>query len=87
MPDDRVVDGPKGVQARPDLLAEGWTWRFLSDETRARIAEETYASAGFDVRLEPVRPEDVSPSCGSCSSALCRITVAVYTRMPSLETP
>jgi hypothetical protein len=84
---DPAVAGSKGVQARPDLLAEGWTWRFLADENRARVAEETYSEAGFDVRLEPVRPEDVSPSCGSCSSALCRITIAVYTRKSSPETP
>ena len=64
----------------PQLVAEGWERRFMTQ--RARLAEYTdlYTSLGFDVRAEPVRSDEVDRECNDCRLILYQQIVTLYTR-------
>ena len=64
----------------PGLVSEGWERRFMADAERAREAEELYASLGFEVLVETVKPSELSEVCAGCKLVVCRSYVTVYTR-------
>lgn len=66
----------------PDLLARGWERRFIADARMAREAEESYRALGFEVRLEPLRTDDMNDACRGCEALLQQFKV-VYTRKAS----
>ncbi len=70
------------AQIRPDpaRLAAGWERRFLADPVRAREAAELYEHMGFEVALDPVRPEDLEPGCADCALVSAAGFRMVYTR-------
>ena len=70
----------------PQLVAEGWERRFMADARRVKEYTELYSSMGFEVRAEPIRPEEIGPDCGDCSLVLYRLFVTIYTRRPSVGT-
>ena len=70
----------------PKLVAEGWERRFMADSRRLKEYTELYSSMGFEVRAEPIRPEEIGPDCGDCSLVLYRLFVTIYTRRPSAGT-
>jgi hypothetical protein len=45
---------------------DGWKKMFAAKEPRLSEAVELYKSLGFDVRLEPIRPENVDSDCTEC---------------------
>lgn len=49
-----------------ELEGEGWVRQFTADEPRLSEAVELYASLGFEVRLEPVTPDDSAEECQIC---------------------
>jgi hypothetical protein len=65
--------------------AGGWVRRNLADPARARETVEAYESLGFEVRLEPLSPDDFGPECESCALTACRSFVMVYTRKPGKD--
>lgn len=64
----------------PRLVAEGWQRRFTADAFRVKEARQLYSELGFEVRLEPINPAELSEVCGDCRVATCLAYVTVYTR-------
>jgi len=79
---DRVLS-PGQLQADPELLAQGWERRFTADAQRAKEAMELYDKLGFEVRAEPVRPEELDDDCGECGTVVSFHFLAIYTRKKS----
>ena len=69
----------------PKLVAEGWERRFVTSVGRQAEYAELYASLGYEVRAEPVRPDEIDPACGDCSLIVYRQIVTIYTRKLSDE--
>ncbi|MBI1967061.1 MAG: hypothetical protein HYS40_03640 [Gemmatimonadetes bacterium] len=65
---------------RPPAPDEGWERRFVADPARAQEAVELYTWAGFDVRVEPLDPEDLRDECESCGLAQAGLFRVIYTR-------
>lgn len=57
-----------------------WERRFVADPARAREAVELYASAGYEVRVEPLGPEELREECASCWLVQARLFRVIYTR-------
>jgi len=66
--------------ADPKLIAEGWERRFTASANRVNEYIDLYSGMGYDVRAEPIRPEEVDPDCGDCGLILHRLIVTLYTR-------
>jgi hypothetical protein len=64
----------------PRLAAEGWERRFTTFVARVPEFAEMYGSMGFEVRAEPIGPDEVDPDCGDCGLVLHRLIVTIYTR-------
>jgi len=79
---DRVLS-PRQLQADPELVAQGWERRFTADPQRAKEAIELYATLGFEVRAEPVRPQELDDDCGECGAVVSFHFLAIYTRKKS----
>lgn len=62
------------------LVAEGWERRHLADAERAAESVELYESLGYEVRVEPLTPDDFGPQCAECALAACHACVRIYTR-------
>jgi hypothetical protein len=76
---DRVLSD---AQLRPDpvLVAEGWERRFTADEQRAKEAMELYTQLGYEVRAEPVRPQELHDDCMDCRTVVSFQFQTIYTR-------
>ncbi|MCP4853515.1 MAG: hypothetical protein GY903_03370 [Fuerstiella sp.] len=68
------------IPADEKLVAEGWQRRYLADPSRAEEAIELYSSLGYEVKAQKLTPADLGPNCGTCSEAVCRSFVLIYTR-------
>jgi hypothetical protein len=70
------------AQLQPDssLLAQGWERRFTADEQRAKEAMELYSQLGYEVRAEPVLPEEVPDDCQDCRTVVSFYFQTIYTR-------
>ena len=79
---DRVLS-PSQLQADPALVAQGWERRFTADEQRAKEAIELYEKLGYEVRGEPVRPEELDEDCVDCRTVVAFHFLAIYTRKKS----
>jgi len=67
----------------PKLVAEGWERRFMTFVGRMKEYTELYASLGYEVRTEAVRPDEIDPDCGDCGLVLHRMVVTLYIRKRS----
>ena len=67
----------------PELVAAGWTRRFMADGRRAKEAEELYESLGFDVLMVPVKAEELDDDCADCQVVMQLQFKDVYTRLKS----
>ena len=63
----------------PALTAAGWSRRFIADPQRTREATDLYTQLGFEVRAEPLRPEELSDDCSDCRLLLLGFRT-IYTR-------
>jgi hypothetical protein len=63
----------------PALTAEGWERRFIADPRRAREATDLYTQLGFEVRAEPLSPEELGDDCSDCQLVLLGFRT-IYTR-------
>ena len=64
----------------PALVAEGWDRLFMADSQRLKEYTELYASMGYEVRAEKVKPEEISDQCADCALLICRQFLTLYTR-------
>jgi len=64
-------------------VAQGWERRFTADAQRAKEAMELYEKLGYEVRGEPVRPEELDDDCVDCRTVVAFHFLAIYTRKKS----
>jgi hypothetical protein len=76
---DRVLSDAQ-LAPDPALVAEGWERRFTADEQRAKEALELYSQLGYEVRAEPVRPEELQDDCVDCRTVVSFHFQTIYTR-------
>ena len=57
-----------------------WERRFIADAARAAEAIELYRQAGFEVRAEPIVPDDLREECESCLLVRAGLLQVIYTR-------
>lgn len=79
---DRALS-PGQLQADPALAAKGWERRFTADAQRAKEAMELYEKLGYEVRAEPVRPQELDDDCEDCGTVVSFHFLAIYTRKKS----
>jgi hypothetical protein len=79
---ERVLS-PGQLQADPALVAQGWERRFTADAQRAKEAIELYEQLGYEVRTEPMRPEELDDDCEDCGTVVAFHFLAIYTRKKS----
>jgi hypothetical protein len=72
------------LQPDPALVAEGWERRFTSDAQRAQEAIELYTQLGYEVRAEPLLPEQFSGECEGCHSQDISKFKTIYTRKKTI---
>jgi hypothetical protein len=82
-----LLDGLSGrilsdaqLQPNSSLIAKGWERRFTADEQRTKEATELYSQLGFEVRAEPVLPEEVQDDCQDCKTVVSYYFQTIYTR-------
>jgi hypothetical protein len=68
------------LEPDPALVAEGWERRFSADEHRAKEAMELYSQLGYEVRAEPLRPEEMHEDCEDCKTVVALQFQTIYTR-------
>jgi hypothetical protein len=68
------------LQPNSSLIAQGWERRFTADEQRAKEAMELYAQLGYEVRAEPVLPEELQDDCQDCKTVVSYYFQTIYTR-------
>lgn len=73
IPEESVTD------REAELIAQGWTRRFVGGPPRLRDTVELYKSLGYEVLLEVQAPEELREECKGCALALSLHKV-VYTR-------
>ena len=73
-------EGCPPIRGDRDLLAAGWTRRYLADAERADEARELYQTLGYDVLLRSPTPMQLRPECDACRTVACRDYFLVYTR-------
>jgi hypothetical protein len=76
---ERVLSDAQ-LQPDPELVAAGWERRFTADEHRAKEAMELYSQLGYEVRAEPVRPEEMHDDCEDCKAVVAFHFQTIYTR-------
>ncbi len=76
---ERVLSDAQ-LQPDPALVAEGWERRFTADEQRAKEVMELYSQLGYEVRAEPVRPEEMHDDCEDCRTVVAFHFQTIYTR-------
>ncbi len=67
------------LEPDPQLLAEGWERRFIADLRRGEEMMKLYRDLGFEVRAEPVKPEEVGDECSDCQLLALQFRT-IYTR-------
>jgi hypothetical protein len=72
--------GDTKVTSEEQLLAEGWTRQFNTDEPRLSEAVEMYKQMGLEVRLEPVVIDPDSETCQICYEQDCHRYQTIWTR-------
>jgi len=70
----------EAVRPNPELLAQGWKQRNLTDPERIEEVTELYESVGFEVRAESLKASDFGSECSSCAASACTNYVLLYTR-------
>jgi hypothetical protein len=80
-----LSDAP--LQRNTLLIAQGWERRFTADEQRAKEAMELYSELGYEVRAEPVLPEELQDDCQDCKTVVSFYVQTVYTRKKLVRGP
>jgi hypothetical protein len=64
----------------PDLAADGWEQRTVTDPGRIAELEELYTSLGFETQTAGLDPSSFSEACTTCAVTACTTYVALFTR-------
>jgi hypothetical protein len=64
----------------PDLAAEGWEQRTVTDPGRIPELEELYTSLGFETTTTSLDPSSFTEACNTCAIEACTAYVALFTR-------
>jgi len=83
---DRVLSEAQ-LQPNPALVVEGWERRFTADEQRAKEAMELYSQLGYEVRAEPVSPDELDDDCQDCRAVVSYRFCTIYTRKKTTYDP
>lgn len=67
----------------PELTAEGWERRFITDANRAPDLVDLYSELGFEVRSIPISAEEFNQACKECGLMTLIPLLTIYTRLPS----
>jgi hypothetical protein len=81
---EREMNGGRiGLQPRTkseaELIAEGWTRRFVGGPPRLQEMVELYQALGYEVWLEPQEADEFRDECEDCTLALMLFRV-IYTK-------
>ena len=68
------------LQPKTSLITQGWERRFTADEQRAKEAMELYSQLGYEVRAEPVMPDEINDDCEDCKTVVSYYFQTIYTR-------
>jgi hypothetical protein len=68
------------MSTEEQLLAQGWTRQFNTDEPRLSEAVEMYEQMGLEVHLEPVVIDPESETCQMCYEQDCQRYQTIWTR-------
>ena len=68
------------LSVNPDLIAQGWERRFISDGRRAKEMVDLYTELGYEVHLEPVDQQEFRDECEDCGIVALLKFVTLYTR-------
>lgn len=71
------------ILGAPELEAEGWQRRTVTDGTRIEELEQTYRDLGFEIRVTTLDPQSFGEACTTCSTSACRSYLALFTRRRS----
>lgn len=63
------------------LERRGWSRRFVGAPPTLDEKVRLYERLGYEVRLEPMAPDELREECGDCALALSVFRI-VYTRSP-----
>ncbi len=69
---------------RQELEAQGWTRQSMMDEPRLTEVVEMYRELGFEVHLEPFKPDE-EDGCTTCMDQEPERYKVIYTRPGSEE--
>ena len=72
-------------EGNPELLAQGWEKRFVTDDTRLAEAVQLYKDLGFEVHTELLKAPERYADCESCQVYAECSYLTVYVRKPSGE--
>ncbi len=64
----------------PDLAAEGWERRTVTDPARISELEDLYHSLGFETLTTGLDPASFGQACTTCAVTACSTYVALFTR-------
>jgi hypothetical protein len=68
------------MSTEEQLLAQGWTRQFNTDEPRLSEAVEMHEQMGLEVHLEPVVIDPESETCQMCYEQDCQRYQTIWTR-------
>ena len=64
----------------PNLAAEGWTRRTVTDPNRIAELTDLYSSLGFETMTTGLDPASFGEACTTCAAGACSTYVALFTR-------
>ena len=69
------------INKEKELQKQGWVKQFIYDEPRLSEAVELYESLDLEVKLEPVKPEELPGNqCNVCFKVASEKYKTIYTR-------
>lgn len=76
----RRVLTERQFEPKPELVAQGWERRFITDGRRAQEMVDLYTELGYEVHLEPLQAEDFDDDCADCTLLALLQFSTIYTR-------
>lgn len=77
---EQLLGAAKEPATNSQWVADGWERRFVTDGRRLHEYVSLYESAGYEVRAEPMQPEEISPDCSDCRLVALLQFHTLYTR-------
>ena len=77
---EKADPGESTIPADPQLLADGWVRRNVTDPTRVQGRTELYDMLGFAVLAQKLTSADFGTAYASCTEAVCGVCVMICPR-------